>query len=242
MRKKEHLRRNLQLAIPVMITQAGQISVNIIDSIMVAGLGGRFDSIAEPTVGTTALGGASLVNSVFITALVVAFGFSFAISPLVASADAKKDIRTANMIFTHGGFLNLSLGIILMLILLASRPLLYQLGQADDVIEMTIPYLSIMAWSLIPIMFFQTFRQFSEGLSFTITVTIATITGNVVNIVFNYALIYGNWGMPRLEVEGAAWGTFIARVVMLLALVITLLSYKKTKNYLKKIDFKQYNQ
>src|SRR5690625_7682839 len=48
--------------------------------------------------------------------------------------------------------------------------------------------------------------------------------------------------MSRFEVEGAAWGTFIARVVMLLALMITLLSYKKTKNYLKKIDFKQYNQ
>lgn len=242
MRKKEHLRRNLQLAIPVMITQAGQISVNIIDSIMVAGLGGRFDSITDSNLGKTALGAASLGNSVFITALVFAFGFSFAISPLVASADAKKDIRTANMIFTHGGFLNLTLGIILMIILLASRPLLYQLGQADDVIEMTIPYLSILAWSLIPIMFFQTFRQFSEGLSLTIPVTIATIIGNVVNIVFNYTLIYGNWGMPRLEVEGAAWGTFIARIVMLLALAITLLSYNKTKNYLKKIDFKQYSQ
>lgn len=241
MNKKEHLKRNLQLAIPVMITQAGQISVNIIDSIMVAGLGGRFDSIVDGNLGKTALGATSLGNSVFITSLVFAFGFSFAISPLVASADAKKDIKTANMIFTHGGFLNLSLGLILMFVLLAARPLLHHLGQAEDVIEMTIPYLSIMAWSLIPIMIFQTFRQFSEGLSLTIAVTIATIIGNIVNIGSNYALIYGNWGMPRLEVEGAAWGTFIARIVMLFALVITLFNYKKTKNYLKKINFKIYN-
>src|SRR5690625_5902831 len=111
------------------------------------------------------------------------------------------------MIFTHGGFLNLSLGIILMLILLASRPLLYQLGQADDVIEMTIPYLSIMAWSLIPIMFFQTFRQFSEGLSLTITVIIATINGNVVNIVFIYALIYCKCGLTRFVVVVEGLGT-----------------------------------
>ncbi|HUH35714.1 MAG TPA: MATE family efflux transporter [Moheibacter sp.] len=241
MNQKTHLKRNLQLAIPVMITQAGQIAVNLVDNIMVGGLGGRFDHIVDEQLGKTALGAVSLGNAVFVTALVIAFGFSFAISPLVASADANKDKNTAGKIFTHGTILNVLLALVLLLFLLLSRPLLYYMGQPADVIEMAIPYLSIMAWSLIPIMFFQSFRQFSEGLSLTIPVTIATILGNIINVFFNYGMIYGNLGFQRMEVAGAGWGTFISRVAMLVILVITLMYFKKTKSYLQQIQFRDFS-
>lgn len=221
-----------------MITQAGQIMVNLVDNFMVGGLGGRFDYVVDEQLGKTALGAVSLGNAVFITALVVAFGFSFAISPLVAAADAKKDKEGAAKIFSHGLLLNLSLAIILLILLEFSKPLLYYMGQPKDVIDMAIPFLSIMAWSMIPIMIFQSFRQFSEGLSLTIPVTVATIIGNIVNIVLNYGWIYGYWGFQRLEVEGAGWGTFCARVSMLIVLVITLWNFKKTKEYLQAVKFK----
>jgi MATE family multidrug resistance protein len=55
MHYKEHLRRNLKLAVPVMITQAGQIMVNLVDNFMVGGLGGKFDYIENPQLGKTAL-------------------------------------------------------------------------------------------------------------------------------------------------------------------------------------------
>lgn len=221
-----------------MITQAGQIMVNLVDNFMVGGLGGRFDYVVDEQLGKTALGAVSLGNAVFITALVVAFGFSFAISPLVAAADAKKDKEGAAKIFSHGLLLNLSLAIILLILLEFSKPLLYYMGQPPDVIDMVIPFLSIMAWSMIPIMIFQSFRQFSEGLSLTIPVTVATIIGNIVNIILNYGWVYGYWGFPRLEVEGAGWGTFFARVSMLIVLVITLWNFKKTKEYLQAVKFK----
>lgn len=221
-----------------MITQAGQVMVNLVDNIMVGGLGGRFDYIVDEELGKTALGAVSLGNAVFITTLVVAFGFSFAISPLIAAADAKKDTHTASKIFTHGLMLNLILASLLLIVLEFISPILYHMGQPLDVIDMAIPYLSIMAWSLIPIMIFQTFRQFSEGLSLTIPVTIATIFGNIINIVFNYAMIYGNWGFPRLEVAGAGWGTFIARISMLIAMVLILFYFKKSKSYLKEVRFR----
>jgi len=225
-----------------MITQAGQIMVNLVDNFMVSGLGGKYDYIKDEQLGKTALGAISLGNAVFITALVVAFGFSFAISPLVAAADAKKDKEGAASIFSHGFILNLLLAISLLIILEMMRPLLYHLGQPPDVIEKAIPFLSIMAWSMIPIMIFQSFRQFSEGLSLTIPVTIATIIGNIINIALNYGWIYGYWGFPRLEVEGAGWGTFCARVGMLVVLVITLLTFKKTKYYLNAVKFKEFNK
>jgi len=240
--KKEHLRRNLSLAVPVMITQAGQIMVNLVDNFMVGGLGGNFDYIKDENIGKVALGAVSLGNAVFITALVVAFGFSFAMSPLIAAADAKHNKGRVGRIFSHGMVLNMILAIALLIILESIMPLLYYMGQPPDVIEKTIPFLSIMAWSMIPIMIFQSFRQFSEGLSLTIPVTIATIIGNVVNIVLNYGWIYGHWGFPRLEVDGAGWGTFCARIAMLISLVITLMAFKKTKTYLKEVSFRKFNK
>ncbi len=172
-----------------MITQAGQIMVNLVDNFMVGGLGGRFDNIIDEELGKTALGAVSLGNSVFITALVVAFGCSFAISPLVAAADAKRNRIETSSIFTHGLILNMILAVFLLIVLEFSKPLLYHMGQPKDVIDKALPYLSIMAWSIIPVMIFQTFRQFSEGLSLTIPVTIATILGNIINVFMTYGLI-----------------------------------------------------
>lgn len=239
---KEHLRRNLTLAVPVMITQAGQIMVNLVDNFMVGGLGGHFDHIKDENIGKVALGAVSLGNAVFVTALVVAFGFSFAMSPLIAAADAKNNRGRVGRIFSHGFILNMILAVVLLIALELSTPLLHYMGQPPDVIEKAIPFLSIMAWSMIPIMIFQSFRQFSEGLSLTIPVTFATIIGNIVNIVLNYGWIYGHWGFPRLEVEGAGWGTFCARIAMLISLVISLMLFKKTKMYLKEVSFKEFNK
>ena len=221
-----------------MITQAGQISVNIIDTIMVGGLGGKYDSIKDENISKMALAATSLGNSMFFAVLVFAFGFSFALSPLVAAEDAKNDKDSAANYFTHSLILNVTLSILLFLLITFAKPLFFYLKQPEDVINMTIPYLTIMTFSMIPLMIFQSFRQFSEGLSLTYPVTIATILGNVVNIILNYGWIYGNWGFPRLEVAGAAWGTFAARVVMMIFLIIVLFNFKKTKEILMLVNFK----
>lgn len=221
-----------------MITQAGQISVNIIDTIMVGGLGGKYDSIKDDNISKMALAATSLGNSMFFAVLVFAFGFSFALSPLVAAEDAKDNKQEAANYFTHSLILNVTLSVLLFLLITFAKPLFFFLKQPEDVINMTIPYLTIMTFSMIPLMIFQSFRQFSEGLSLTIPVTIATILGNVVNIALNYGWIYGNWGFPRLEVAGAAWGTFAARVVMMLFLILVLFNFKKTREILKLVNFK----
>ncbi len=235
---KEHLRRNIKLALPVMITQMGQISVNIIDNIMVGGLGGKYDNIEDEVLGKTSLAAASLGNSLFFAILVFAFGFSFALSPLIAAEDSKGDKKMAGAYFSHSLVLNVTLSLCLFLLITFLKPLMFYMGQPADVVEKCIPYLTIMTFSMIPLMIFQTFRQLSEGLSLTIPVTIATVLSNVVNIVLNYGWVYGNWGFPRLEVAGAAWGTFVARLVMMIFLLIVLLNFKKTKSVLKEASFK----
>lgn len=202
-----------------MLGQLGHVLVGLADNIMVGQLG------AAP------LAAVSLGNSLVFIALSVGIGFSFAITPLIAEADGSKDIEKGRSFFQHGIVMCCLNGILLFLILLACKPLLYHLDQPEEVVNLSMPYIDIVAFSLIPLMIFQAFKQFGDGLSQTKYAMYATILANLVNVLFNYLLIYGVWIFPRLELEGAAIGTLISRVFMLFFLFYILKSKKKFATY-----------
>lgn len=238
MNYKQHLSKNIHLAWPVMLTQAGQVLVNVADNVMVGALGGEHDHINNPELGKLALGAVSIGNSLFFVIMITGIGFSFAISPLTAQADARNNIqRGANILF-QGLLLNLALSFLLLVLLLLAMPYMYDMRQPVEVVDLALPYLEVVGYSMIPLMIFQSFRQFSEGLSLTRVVAVATIIANLLNIFFNYGYIFGNMGFPRLEVEGAAYGTLISRVLMMITLIVAMWMNPKSKSYLKHIQFR----
>ncbi|QAR30390.1 MATE family efflux transporter [Ornithobacterium rhinotracheale] len=239
---KEHIKKNFQIAWPVMLSQAGQIVVNVADNVMVGGLGGRFDTVENLQLGTTALAGVALGNSVLFIIMSTAFGFSFGMSPLVAQADVQGRTNRGAKVFSHGLLLNLIITALLLVVLYCVEPLLFKMEQPPEVVQAAIPYIRIAGISIIPLMIFQSLRQLSEGLSLTLNVAIATIVANVLNIFFNYLFIYGNWGMPRLEIAGAALGTLISRIIMIVLLLVLMLKNPKTRMYLKAVSFKIFDK
>lgn len=218
---KNYTKECLTLAMPVMLTQVGQVSVNLFDNIIVGRL-----------LGADALASVSLGNAVFFSIFVLALGFSFAIPPLVSEAHSKHDHKTINSVFSHGFIINMTVGLLLMAILLLTMPLLYQSGQPEKIIPDTVDFLTIMAISIVPFMAFQTLREVSEGLSYTIGVTKATIIANIINIVLNYVFIKGLFGFPEMGVKGSALAGLIARVFMVVFLYFVLLKEKKTRQYI----------
>lgn len=224
---KNYTKEALTLAFPVMLTQVGQVSVNLFDNIIVGKL-----------LGADALASVSLGNAVFFSMFVLALGFSFAIPPLVSQAHSQNDHTTINSVFSHGFVINMAVGIILMAILLLGMPLLYQSGQPTKIIPDTVDFLTIMAISIIPFMAFQTLREVSEGLSYTIGVTKATIIANVINIVLNYVFIKGVWVFPEMGVKGSALASLIARIFMVVFLYFVLLKENKTRQYIKEFSLK----
>ena len=186
-----------------MLGQLGHVLVGLADNLMVGRLG------AAP------LAAVSLGNSLVFIALSLGIGFSFAITPLIAEADGSGDIEKGRSYFHHGIILCGINGILLFLLLLLAKPLLYYLDQPPEVVEYAIPYLEIVAFSMLPLMIFQAYKQFADGLSQTKYSMYATILSNVVNVLFNYLLIYGIWVFPELGLEGAAIGTLISRFFML---------------------------
>ncbi|NAW51401.1 MATE family efflux transporter [Elizabethkingia argentiflava] len=224
---QEYTRASLKLALPVMLTQLGQVSVNLFDNMIVGQL-----------LGGEALASVALGNSVFFSAFVFAMGFSYAIPPLVSEAHSRNDHNRINSVFRHGFIVNISIGLLMMILILLGMPLLYHMNQPAKIMPATIQFLSVMALSMIPFMVFQTFREVSEGLSFTMGVTKATIAANIVNIILNYVFISGKMGFPAMGVRGSALATLIARVFMVVFLYVILYRDERTSQYIKVFHLK----
>lgn len=197
---------NWRLAAPVMLGMLGHTFVSFVDNVMVGQLG------------TAELAAVSLGNSFMFIAMSLGIGFSTAITPLVAEADAAKDFSRGKSAFKHGLFLCTMLGVFLFLLVLLAKPLMYLMKQPAEVVELAIPYLDFVALSLIPLIIFQAFKQFSDGLSMTRYPMYATLLANIFNIAINYVLIFGKFGFPQLGIVGAAYGTLISRIIMVIYL------------------------
>ena len=224
---KNFTRETLKLALPVMLTQVGQVSVHLFDNIIVGKL-----------LGAKALAAVSLGNAIFFSIFIFGMGFSLAIPPLVSEAHSQHQHDRINNVFRHGFVINVLLGLLLMLAIFGFIPLLPHFNQPKEILPDTVTYLSIVTISILPFMVFQTMREVSEGLSYTIGVTKATIIANIINIILNYVFIKGLFGIPAMGVAGSAWATFIARIFMMIFLYFVLLRQESTKRYIKEFSLK----
>ncbi|WP_420845215.1 MATE family efflux transporter [Maribacter litopenaei] len=196
------------------------------------------DNIMVGQLGTAELAAVSLGNSFVFIAMSLGIGFSTAITPLVAEADGAGKKQNAKSALKHGLVLCTILGFSLFLLILLAKPLMYFMEQPEEVVELAMPYLDLVAFSLVPLIVFQAFKQFSEGLSQTRYPMYATVIANIVNITLNYLLIFGSLGFPKLGIVGAALGTLIARLVMVLYLWMLLKNKKKFHDYVTGFNLK----
>lgn len=217
---------NLKLAIPVITALLGHTFVQLVDNIMVGQLG------------TASLAAISLGNSFFWVAMSIGIGFSTAITPLIAETDGQGNTAKGRKVLIHGLLSCTFLGIILSISVLLAQPLLYEMGQPEQVVDFAYKYLFWVGISLVPLLIFQAFKQFSDGLSYTKPSMYASLLANIFNVILNYMLIFGNWGAPAMGIEGAAIGTLISRVLALFFMISYLFIDKKFSPYLRNITRK----
>ncbi len=197
------------------------------------------DNIMVGQLGTAQLAAVSLGNSFVFLAMSLGIGFSTAITPLVAEADGAGEKAEGKSALKHGLVLCTVLGLALFAIILMAKPLMYLMEQPPQVVELAIPYLDLVAFSLVPLIIFQAFKQFSEGLSQTKYPMYATILANVVNVVLNYLLIFGSFGFPQMGIVGAAIGTLSSRLVMVAFLWFLLKRKQKFRFYVTGFNFRR---
>ena len=216
---------NWNLASPVMLGMLGHTFVSFVDNIMVGQLG------------TAELAAVSLGNSFMFVAMSIGIGFSTAITPLIAEADSSNNFSKVKSTFKHGLFLCTIIGISMFLLLYFYKSILHSnfLDQPKEVVALAIPYLDLVAFSLIPLIIFQAFKQFSDGLSMTKYPMYATIIANIVNIILNYIFIFGKFGFPAFGIVGAAYGTLISRFIMVIYLWFLLANKERSRRFVRNI-------
>ncbi len=203
---KWQARRLLQIAFPVMLSYLGHVLVGTADSMMVGQLG------------KVPLAAVSLGNSIVVLPLMFGLGLSYGLTPLVAAADGRGNKRRIANLLQHSLLVNLLASLGLVGLTLLVLPFLDDMNQPPAVVAIAGPYLAIVAGSLIPLMIFQGFKQFAEGLGFTRQAMFITLGANGINVFFNWILIYGKWGFPAMGLEGAGWATLFSRVMMVIAM------------------------
>ena len=219
MRYRAHFKKTLFLATPVVLSQLGHIMVNVADSAMVG------------QVGPVPLAGAALAGSVLHVAMLFGIGVSYGVTPAVATERGKGDDHTLAQLFKSGLFINVALGVILSTIVWLISPVLHYFGQETSVVEQAIPYLEVTAISLFPLMIFQHFRQYLEGLANTHQAMIISLLANLLNVGLNYILIFGKFGFEPMGLLGAGWATLISRVVLAGSIFIYFLVRSKYRQY-----------
>lgn len=221
MTKSQHYKKSIALALPVMLGQLGHVMVGLADSIMIG------------QIGTIPLAASAFANSIFAIPLVFGIGMAYGMTPPIAMADGENNTAKAGNFLKHGLAVNLATGLLIFLLVLLFSSFSHLLGQEPEVLEMSYSYLYIITSSIFFFMLFLTFKQFAEGLSDTIFAMWASIGANLINILLNYLMIYGNWGFPELGLEGAGYATLISRGIMALVMMIYVLKNSKFKKHLK---------
>lgn len=216
-------RENLRLAVPVVISQLGHTLVQLSDSVIV----GHF-------AGTTSLAAVSLVNSIFVVALVMGLGVAYGITPLIAQYNGQKNYSECGRLLSNSIFINLIFSIVLFVVIyFGAGNLLNHLHQSPEVLKQAKPFLLLMSVSIIPLMMFTTFKQFAEGLGFTRQAMSISIWGNVLNICLGVIFVKGLFGVKPMGISGVGYSTLIDRTVM--ALVMGAYVFRS-------VNFKQYLQ
>ncbi|MCK9627457.1 MAG: MATE family efflux transporter [Bacteroidales bacterium] len=214
-------RRNLKLAIPVMLTQAGQITVNLADNIMVGHLG------------TSELAGVTFANSIIILGMVFGIGFTQGVTPHVGHCFGKGDHNNVSRLLQVSFITNILLSVFLTSIMFSIGLFMDSMGQQEDVVSIAREYYYIILASMIPALLFFGLRQFSEGIGVTKYALYITITGNSMNIFLNWILIYGHFGFDPMGVKGAATATLISRYLMCGAFIVLYLRLHAYRQYVK---------
>ncbi|WP_310555112.1 MATE family efflux transporter [Flavobacterium sp.] len=218
---------NIKLAYPVILGMLGHTLIGIVDNIMVGKLG------------STELAAVSLGNSFIFIAMSVGIGFSTAITPIIAEAHAENDTKKIRSTFHHGLLLCTILGVVLFGLVVLAKPIMFLMHQPKEVVDLANPYIDWVAFSLIPVIIYQGYKQFADGLSETKYSMYAIFMANVVHIFFNYVLIYGVWIFPKLGILGAALGTVISRIMMVVFMHYIMKNNQKMGVYFREFKFKE---
>lgn len=221
------LKPMVSLSVPVVMTELGWMTMSLVDTMMVGRLSAE------------AIGAVSIGTAVFLAATILGMGLSLGLDTLVSQAHGANQWQDCQGWLVHGIHLSLLLSPLMMFILWGSLPYLQFWGFHPEVLALTPPYLKAVTWSIFPLMLYNTFRRYLQGIGRVKGIMVVLVTANLVNVCANWIFIFGKLGFPAMGVEGAGWATCISRLYMALGLWMLIFRYhRRQRTPLLGISFK----
>ena len=210
----KEIKLTLKLGWPIILGNLTQMSLGIIDSAMVG------------SIHSSQLAAASFVNNIIGLPMVFSLGFTMAISPLVAAAQGASDYDKPLRILYNGAWVSGIISTLFAIALHLGNNMVFHMGQDEVVGQLAGPYLIWMGWGIVPMVLFSILKNFTDGLGFTKWPLYIALSALPINVLLNYALIFGRLGAPSLELAGAGIGTLISRIFTVVTILL-LISYHK---------------
>ena len=220
---KQHYKALIFLGLPIVIGQLGVIILGFADTLMI----GHHS--------TEELGAASFVNNVFTLCIIFSTGFSYGLTPIVGSLYGNRRFAEAGQALRCSLVANVLVALLLTFVMTVVYFNVERLGQPEELIPLIKPYYLVLLASLVFVMLFNGFKQFTDGITDTKTAMWILLGGNALNIVGNYILINGKLGFPELGLLGAGISTLFSRIVMVIIFIIIFMRSPRFVRY--KIGF-----
>jgi MATE family multidrug resistance protein len=209
---RDEFRPTLRLALPLVFAELGWMSMGIVDTIMV----GRLPNSAV-AIGATGLG-----QSLYHSIAIFGAGLLLGLDTFVSQAHGRDDIRDARQSLVNGVFLALLLTPALMLLVSLWPMLMRRFGVSPELVEPMRPFLSALNWGTLPLLCYFALRRYLQAVHVVNPIMFALISANLVNLVGDWALIYGHLGFRAMGITGSGWSTCWARIYMALVMLGTL--------------------
>ncbi|MGN0257756.1 MAG: MATE family efflux transporter [Bacteroides sp.] len=210
MNYRTHYTALVRLGLPIVVGQIGMMLVGFADTLMI----GHHS--------TQELAAASFVNNLMLLAVVTGIGFSMGLTPVVGALCGQKRLEDAGLALRCSIKANSGVGILLTLLALLLYLFIDHLGQPDELLPLIRPYYLIVSATLLPVMWFNSGKQFTDGIAMTRYGMWILLSGNALNILGNWLLINGIGPFPELGLQGAGISTLFSRLAMVAAYVIIL--------------------
>jgi multidrug resistance protein, MATE family len=202
----------LRLALPLAFAELGWMTMGVVDTIMV----GRLPDSAI-AIGATGLG-----ETLYNMLAIFAAGLLLGMDTFVAQAFGREDLKDARQTLVNGLFLALIIAPILMLIVLAWPALMSRFGISTELVGPMTPFLRALNWGSLPLMIYFALRRYLQAVNIVHPIMFALISANLINIIGDWALIYGHLGLPAMGIVGSGWSTCFARIYLVIVLLISL--------------------
>lgn len=218
--KDKEVYKTIQLAIPIIMGELAQMSLHLIDTAMVGAISYKH------------LAAASLVMTAANIPFVIGIGMTISVSQLVSMANGRRDHQLISHYLFNGFLLCTVFALAISGGLVFGKNILRHLDQDPQVVELALPFMSLVGISIIPMLLFMTLKQFTDGLEYTKTAMMLSLAAMPINIFLNWLLIFGHWGFPRLELVGAGYATLITRTLIFVVLALIVLKHRTFSRYM----------